>query len=161
MKALRTFLLLALIGFTVALAAQVIKSERYVQIWQNRVASLEHHEAQVAQITACQEYSGACLEATRMLAVENGLLCERDAKMTLYVAALQEENTKLKGVVAEGVEKMQEMLEENSELHREINNLSYKIRCLEQALEAASKPPEPTVDSIKNDILDILSSYIK
>jgi small-conductance mechanosensitive channel len=150
-----------LLGSLIGMSAQVVKTEMYVRVWESRVQSLDEMERQQHELAVSQEYGARAVEAVRMLAVENGLLCERDAKAQKYVLAMEEENAKLKAALNESVDKMVELLEENSNLHQEIINLSYKVRCLEQALEAASKPPEPTVDSIKNDILDILSSYFQ
>ena len=155
MKTVRTLLVMFLLGFTISLTFQVAKSERYADVWRDRVASLEQREADIETIENAQEYGGRAVEAVRMLAVENGLLCERDAKLTLYVAAMEEENAKLKASVSESVERMQARLEENNELHQEINNLSYKIRCLEQALEAVEVKQPADVDEIKDDILEI------
>ena len=147
------------IGFTVSLTYQTVKTERYVHMWQTRVASLEHQEAQQLRVEYAQEYTRDLFDAARTIANENGLLCERDHKMTLYVAALQEENAKLKASLCESVEHLEVVLAENGELHQEISNLSYRIQYLEEALKYKPKPDEgDDLDEIRNDVLDILKA---
>lgn len=146
---LRSAFICFLIGFSVIVTIQMCKTEHYVRVWQNRVASLEQREADIGYIETAQDYGRLAVESCRMLALENGLLCEREAKMTSVVAALQEENTKLKGAIAESVENMQAMLDENNDLHREINRLNFHVEVLENSLEKTQAALEAATEAIE------------
>jgi len=156
MKTLKTLGFLFLAFSALALSVQVMKTEAYVQLWETRVASVEQREKDVATMLECQDYSNRVVEAVRMLAVENGLLCERDAKMQKYVLAMEEENAKLKAALDQSVEKMSELLEENSELMSEVQNLKWQISILEDTVETL-KDRGPTLDDIKESILELFT----
>jgi hypothetical protein len=147
------------LGVLIGLTTQAVKTEVYVQLWQRRVAGLEQVQDQLHNTAVAQEYGTRAVEAIRMMAIENGLLCERDAKMQKYVLTMEEENTKLKAALNESVDKMVELIEENSDLHEEINYLSYKVECLEKALDATSPPaPEPTDPRDNNPFITFLDT---
>jgi uncharacterized coiled-coil DUF342 family protein len=157
MNLLKGLLVVFLLGFTIAMSAQVVKTEVYVRLWENRVESLEHHEELAANIQFAQQYGQEVLAVARQLATENGLMAERDHKMTLYVAALEEESNRQKASLCEAVEKIQSLMKENNELHDEVFNLSYKVRCLEQALEAVSEPKaEAPPTNLFQDTINII-----
>jgi|GEM_PF-3064017 len=125
------------------------------KVWSDRVkASGQMQQYQRDSLKAI-EFGHTCLAACRSLATENGLLCERDAKMTKYVAAMEEENARLKAVVAESVDRIEAELEQNNDLHDEISNLKYKIQCLEDALKAVNEKEKPEDwGEILNDIIN-------
>ena len=136
----------------------VYRSEMAFINWQERVESVEQVEQVNMQILRAQEYNREVMSAVAMLATENGLLCEREQKTTLYVAGLDEENAKLKAALAESVENLEMQIEELNLLHNEVSRLRYKVQTLEAALELATPTPAPeqSVNDVKNDLLDIL-----
>ena len=133
----------------VILSTYVIRTEVFVHAWQDRVASVDFRQSEVNKLAVAQEYGRTAMSSCRMLAVENGLLCERDAKMTKYVAAMEEENTKLKASLAESVEHLQALIKDNNGLHDEVNQLGYKIQCLEQALTSTKAALKAALDTLK------------
>lgn len=117
-----------LFGYAVVLTFMVVKTEAYARLWKQRA-----YDAVLTRYA--QEQNKVALEAVRMLAVENGLLCEREAKATKFVLSMEEENIKLKGALAESVENMEALIKENNKLNNEIINLRYRIQCLEKAFQ--------------------------
>ena len=140
MKVIRTYvgmlLLLLIVGASTAMFAQLAKTELYVKTWEDRVEAVEYQEQQVSATLMSQQYCQRLLEAIKMLAVENGLLCEREAKLTQYVAIMEEENTKLKAALSESVDRLETAITETENLYETIDNLKYRIQCLEKALNA-------------------------
>jgi hypothetical protein len=108
--------------------------------WQQRVESVESIKELHTQVAVAQQYTDSLFEATKMLANENGLLCERDAKAMRYVTALEAANLRLKTALKESVESLQTQIEANNELHAEIEMLYYRISMLELALDFMNPP---------------------
>ena len=154
--ALRAFLMIVLCGLLIIGGYYIVSTEVHVFTWQRRVASIKYQEQKILDIRSAQEYSRHLFEAARMMAIENSLLCERDAKMTEFVAALGEENTRLKASVDESITRMESLLEENNELYREIGRLKFQVQCLEKALDFMPTSAEP--EDIKEDLLDLFDT---
>ena len=114
------------------------------------MATRQHPDEVLDRKRQALEYSAELFEAARMLAVENGLLCGRDGKSMGFVAALEEENARLKGALNESVEHVETVLTENNTLHQEISNLTYRLRALERAMEALTKatPAEEVINQL-------------
>jgi hypothetical protein len=125
-------LLLGICGGLIYDAANI---EYRVHMWDKRVRSAEQFEEQAKMVCYAQKYGEHCLDAVRSLALENGLLCEREAKTVLYVAGMEEENMRLKGSLAEAVARLQSQVEEINDLNDEVYRLEYKVAVLEAALE--------------------------
>ena len=136
-------LLLALVVTTACLSLQ---TEMHAERWTNRVTSLGEVEQLNRELLQAFQYTQCSLDATRMLANENGILCEREAKVTLVLAGLEEENLTLKNSLNEAVGKLELQLSQINVLMDINDRLRYKIDCLETALEAiedAEEEPAP------------------
>lgn len=159
MKKFLVFVVVLLAGVNAGLIYEIFGTEYRAITWERRVNSAEVLEEQKCDALRSIEYGQDCLGVARMLATENGLLCERDAKLTLYVAGVEEENMRLKAVVADGVDRMESMLQENNQLHEELDRTYYRIQCLEKALEFMPTPAtEEDLDDIKDDVLEIFET---
>ena len=142
MKRFEFWAILLLVCIVSGLAAQLFMQEVHVQRWEEAVTTAERIERQNNQLAMAQIYGDKLAEACRMLTVENGILTERDQKLSKYVAAVEEEDMYLRNALKEAVEGLEEQRQELSELYDENNDLQFKIRCLERALEVAEKVVE-------------------
>lgn len=156
MKKFQLFVILALLGCVAGLVYDIVNIESRRAQWEEHVQSAESWARLNEQVMYSQMYSRDCLEAVRMLANENGILCAREVKMTAYVTAMEEENTKLKNSLKESVENLERQIAEINQLHEELSRAHYRLEVLEAALKLVPTPAEePTLDDIKDDILGI------
>ncbi|RLB67981.1 MAG: hypothetical protein DRH04_07305 [Deltaproteobacteria bacterium] len=153
MKGLKTILVILLVGLLLGSVAYILQTEALVQVWEARVRDADSYFQMVETVEHAQRYSKDLQDALRVMANENGLLCERDAKMVKVVAVYDEENQRLKAALKEAIEKLQDQQKELNEVYDEIGRLQYKIQCLEKALELIPTPADPDTD-VSTDPLD-------
>ena len=145
------FLLAALLA---VMTAQLSCTDFQAAAWERRAESVDRLEDLNRDIVRSYNFSQLALEATRMLAVENGLLCEREAKLTQVVAGVEEENRSLKSSLDESVSRLQTQVEEINRLIDENTRLSWKVLCLESALEAVNRIVEKDEVEEKEEVTD-------
>lgn len=156
MRNLLVFICFLLIGISATLAVFVYDTERHADRWNERITSLARVEQLNADVSRSQYYSGQLMEAAKSLALENGLLCERDAKMVQVVSEFEIENRALKESLAEAVGMLEEqsdqidaLLDENAELEYKNESLRNQVETLESAIDKlkaaidALQPVEP------------------
>lgn len=155
-RLLLTLMGCALVGASVYIA---VDTETRAARWQQRVNSAESIEATNLMILRSQDYSNLLMESLRVMANENGLLCERDAKAMDVMLALEEANAKLKAALAEATNLMQGQLAENDRLMEELDRAYYRIMLLERTVDSLTPQPTPAddLDDIKDDLLDIFT----
>ena len=136
MRGLLGFVCLLLVGMCAAMAHFTVQTEMHATRWSQRVNSLEHVEALNRDLLMAQEYSQLALEATKMLALENGLLCEREQKVSQAYGILEAENRALKASLAEAVGRLENQVEQINELIEENESLTWRCETLERALKA-------------------------
>ena len=148
----KVLVILCVVAASVALTEGyvIVKTEAQVRTWESRVESATYLEGVSADILKAQDYSERLFESVQTLARENGILCERDKKAQSYIVSLEEENARLKSVVAESVEKMQTMLDSENALKEDIDRLNYKIEVLEKALKLIPTPADPDATPIND-----------
>jgi hypothetical protein len=112
-------------------------NEASVQRWQRRVATADAVIAWNEEIAFANEYAQNCYEAVRMLATENGLLCEREAATVKTIAAFEEESLKLKSSLDDAVDRLQKQEKTINDLIEENENLTWKIEVLESNKKAS------------------------
>lgn len=156
MRGLLGFICLLLIGVIVGMCLYVGDNEihyrRAVQI--ERVAKLNQ------EVTQAQEYSRLAIEATKMLAVENGLLVEREQKIVAAYAAMEEENRALKRSLNEAVDRLESQVEQINELIETNENLSWRVEVLQKALDSVSEQKKQELvkdagDTLLNNVCDL------
>jgi len=146
MRGLYGMICLLLVGLVAGMAIFIGDNEMHAARWNNRVEKIEYMETLNQDLLRSQEYSFMLMEATRMLANENGILCERDAKTVQQVAVFDEENRLLKSSLVEATGKIEEMLVDLNELIDENEALRYKNKVLEQSLEVLTTAREKAAD---------------
>ena len=149
MKGTMGFICFALIGICVGTTYIAVDVETRAARWQAYHESNQFLEKQNEKLLEANMYSQRLMEAVRMLANENGLLCEREAKMVQIVAEFEEENRRLKASLNEAVDMLQEQQDEMNRLHETIERLRYKVKVLENALESKKGSIDKTTDVIK------------
>jgi chromosome segregation ATPase len=141
MRSLMAFVCFLLIGVCVGTSYIAIDTETRAVRWKQNIESVEYIQDLNCQILQAHDYSERLLEAVRMLANENGILCERDAAMVKVVAEYEEENTRLKSSLKEAVTTMQSQQQELNALYEQVERLKYKVQVLEKALENVDFDP--------------------
>lgn len=161
MNLFKTLVILLLLGMVAGLGYNAINIETRAMIWEARIESAEEVEDVNMEILKAHEYSDRCLEAVRMLANENGILCEREVKMVKYLQGVEEENARLKVSLKEAVSRLQEQIEEINNLHQNVFMLEYKVKTLEQALNALPDTEPPMTYGTKHisiyEVLEIVN----
>ena len=137
MKTICAFIFLLCV--TATCSFHIARIESQVYRWNSSVTRAEHIEDIINKVRDAQEYSSSLLEATRMLANENGILCERDARAVRVVRMFEEENQKLKVSLNESVDRLVAQQQEIEDLYNEKYLLEYKIQSLERALQLLPK----------------------
>lgn len=153
MKGTTNFLCLLLIGLTAAMGYYSFQTEMHAQRWTKQASALQRVEILNATIAKSHDLNQDMHEAIRMLVAENGLLCERDAKMTQVVAEFEAENRALKNSLAEAVDNLEDQRNQINNLIRENNNLKWKVSTLEEAIE---RIPEPKSEGIMKSARDVV-----
>lgn len=136
MRGLTGFACLLLLGICAGLAHFTVQTEMHAARWAARASQLEHVEELNRDLLQAQEYSQLALEATKMLALENGLLCEREAKVAQAYSIIEAENRSLKASLAESVERLEDQIEQINSLIQENEQLTWRNQTLERALKA-------------------------
>ena len=132
-----------LFAMTAASVYTAIDTEQRAYRWDQYTAGAQYTWEVVTEIRNAQDYNRECLSAVKSLAVENGLLSEREAKMVEVVNVYEEQNTLLKKSLQEAVSKLKEQQDELNKLYDEIGRLQYKIEVLERALDLVPTPADP------------------
>jgi len=149
---MRGVIALLLIGIIVILGTIALDTEARATRWERRVAKVQCLEQLNRDILRSQEYSSNLLESVRMLANENGILCEREAAHLQVIAGVEEENTRLGVSLDESIVRLQEYEEQVNDLIDEAERSAWRISQLEETIEtledalAALEPktePEP------------------
>lgn len=156
MKRFQLVIVTLLIGCVAGLAYRAVKIETEVARWRLNVKSAEALAAINERVLDAHIFSRDITEACRMLANENGILCEREVKMTKYVTAVEDENTRLKGALKEAVVKLEDQRDEINQLHNELEKAYSRMDVLERAL--GIRPHE--ADDVKNELLDIFDTVV-
>lgn len=139
MKGMTGFICFSLIGICAGLAYEAANPHIQATMWERRVERLEKVEKLNNDLLYAQAYARDCFEAVRMLAVENGLLCEREAKMVQAMTIREEENRALKASLSEAVERLQEQTKQINELMEANSKLKWQVKTLEEALGVVEK----------------------
>jgi len=158
MRGLLGFICLLLVGCVAGLALYVGDNEVHYR----RATQLQRIEALNLQVRAAQEYSQWTVEATKMLAVENGLLVEREQKLTLAYAMIEEENRALKRSLAEAVDTLEEQVEQINELIDSNESLSWQVEVLQSAIDSMSaNKKEEIIKDVGDTVLDNINDLGK
>ena len=165
MRSLLGFICLLLIGLTACMACMLARPELNGRRWEQRVVQANKMEKLNRDVRAAFQYSKTMNEAVRMLVVENGLLCERDLKLTQAYLQLEEENRSLKVSLSDAVKKLAEqsadinkLIEENEKLTWRSGLLERQVNVLEKALEQAVEP-QAIDDALKQGILTGIKTF--
>jgi hypothetical protein len=110
--------------------------------WQARIDVVQEMHDLNRDVRDSQIYAASLYEAVRMLANENGILCEREKAVTEVVMGLEQENLRLSVSLDEAVDRLQEDAEQINELIDSNNRLRYQLEVLERALEAIETAAE-------------------
>ena len=125
----------ALIIMNVFMGMSVATVEVCAERWHKRVASYNQVQELNRKVLYANEYSQGLAEAVRMLALENGILCERDKAATEVVMQYEEESRRLKMSLAEACKRLEEQTVQINELTDEIEDLRWQVGTLEKILD--------------------------
>lgn len=125
----------ALIGMNVLMGMSVATVEVCAERWHERVASYNQVQELNRKARYANEYSQGLAEAVRMLASENGILCERDKAATEVVVQYEEESRRLKMSLAEACKRLEEQIVQINELTDEVEELRWQVGTLEKILD--------------------------
>ena len=117
------------------LGVLVIDVETRAARWQARVDLVQEMQGLNQDILKSQRYSNKLLEAVRMLASENGILCERERAVTGVVMSLEEENLRLSLSLDEAIQRLKEDDVRINELLDANERLQYQLETLERAFD--------------------------
>lgn len=134
MKGLLIFICVALLGCCIGLAHFTAQTEMHAARWTERMVALEHVESLNMDLVRAMEYSELSVDAVRMLAHENVIMCQRDAKMVEVVAVFEEENRALKNSLSEAVTRLEEQLEQINDLFGENDDLYWEIDTMQNTI---------------------------
>jgi predicted RNase H-like nuclease (RuvC/YqgF family) len=132
----------ALIGMNVLMGMSVATVEVSAERWHKRVASYNQVQELNREVRYANEYSQGLADAVRMLALENGILCERDKAATEVVVQYEEESRRLKMSLAEACKRLEEQVGQINDLTDEVEDLRWQVDTLEKALDKV-KAAEP------------------
>lgn len=159
MKGLLGFACLLLLGICAGLAHFTVQTEMHAERWAQRAAAIEHVESLNQDLLLAQEYSQTALEATKMLALENGLLCEREAKVSEAYSIIEQENRSLKASLSESVERLEDQIKQINSLMEENGTLKWKVSTLERALKAVEDQKKE--DAIKEASKNVVGNLME
>lgn len=119
-----------------------IQAER----WERRATCADGIATINAQIYESHRYSKTLMESLRVVTNENGILCERDAISVRTIAAMEEENQRLKMSLKETCDMLLESINANEELHRDLDGLRWQVQQLQHVItELTRNVPTPAV----------------
>ena len=127
--------IMALIAMNVIMGMSVATVEVCAGRWGNRVDSLRRVEDLNRKILYANEYSQGLAEAVRMLALENGILCERDKAATEVVVQYEEESRRLKMSLGDACKRLEEQNVQINELIDKVEELRWQVGVLENAFD--------------------------
>ena len=128
--------ILALIAMNVIMGSNIAIVEVCAERWSKRLNSVQQVQELNMEILRAHEYSENLVEAVRMLASENGLLCERNKAATEVVIQYEEESRRLKMSLGEACKRLKEQLELINELIDEVESLRWQVETLEDILNS-------------------------
>jgi chromosome segregation ATPase len=132
---MRGIIALLLVAIMVCLGAITLDTEVRAARWERRVERVETLRQLNCDILRAQEYSGNLMESVRMLANENGILCEREAALLTVISGVEEENNRLGVSLDESIKRLQEYEKQVNELIDEAERASWRISQLENTIE--------------------------
>ncbi len=127
--------IIALIAMNVLMGMSVATVEVCAGRWSKRVDSLRQVQELNRKVLYANEYSQGLAEAVRMLALENGILCERDKAATEVVVQYEEESRKLKMSLGDACKRLEEQLGQINKLIDEVEDLTWQVGVLEDAFD--------------------------
>lgn len=134
-KTLYGFCVVALVAMNVVMAIGVANTEVCASRWADRVTSFQATRELNQELLLAHEYSENLIESVRMLALENGILCERDKAATEIVVQYEEDNRRLRMSLAEACKRLEEQVVQINELTDEVEGLRWQVKTLEKALD--------------------------
>jgi hypothetical protein len=146
MKKLLVFSVLALIGLNIGMAFNVANTEICAERWNDRVNAIEHVRGLNLEILKAHAYSESLIESVRMLALENGLLCERNKAAAEVAVQYEEESRRLKMSLAEACKRLEKQIQQINKLVDEVERLTWQVETLEKVLDEVTEEnyePEP------------------
>jgi hypothetical protein len=158
MKRFQLFVIVLLGGCVAGLAYNAASIEYRVRVWESRVRSAKALADINEGILGAASYSRELMEAVRMLANENGILCEREAKTVKYVASIEDESARLKESLKESVEAIQAQTEKIDDLTTELATANFRVRVLETAMKSVDPSYVPISAEPVNSFLDTLKN---
>jgi len=138
-----------LLGCVAGFTYNTLNIETQVRRWKSHVESAEALSNLNSKILDAHMFSKEVMEAVRMLANENGILCERELKMTQYVANVEEENERLKNALKEAVITLEGQRVEINQLHDELSKAYFRLEVLEKALKLSPTEANPAKQEIQ------------
>lgn len=160
MKGFLTFICLLLVGCCVGIGMMAADTEMHAARWSRHIESAQFMEDVNEDIAQAHIYSERCLEAVRMLANENGLLCERESKLTIVVAQMEEENRALKASLSDAVGRLENQNKQINELIDQNQRLIWQIQQLERTLELIENRQPPTPDTVPPEIAALIQDVV-
>jgi len=145
-KSFCAFCILALLAMNITMAVGVANTEWCAARWAERVSSYEEVRQLNRELYVSNQYSSHLVEGVRMLAVENGLLCERDIAAAKVVMQYEEENRRLKTSLGDACKRLEEQIDQINTLMDEVENLRWQIKVLEDAIARSNEEEPPATD---------------
>jgi len=142
MKTLRGSFIWVLIIMNIVMGVNVVNTEVCAYRWTERVNSVQKAQELNMEIRRAHEYSESLVEAVRMLALENGILCERDKVATEVVVQYEEESRRLKMSLGDACKRLEEQIEQINKLFDEVDALTWQVKTLERALDKVNAAAE-------------------
>jgi hypothetical protein len=127
--------IVALLAMNVTMALNVANTEMCAERWNERVTSFEKVRELNLELLAAHRYSENLTESVRMLALENGILCERDKAATEVVVQYEEDSRRLRMSLAEACKRLEEQITQINDLTDEIEDLRWQVGTLEKVLD--------------------------
>jgi len=134
-KTLYMACVVALIAMNIIMAVSVANTDVCAARWTARVNSFQQARELNQELLLAHEYSENLIESVRMLALENGILCERDKAATEVVVQYEEESRRLKMSLNEACKRLEEQTVQINELTDESERLGWQIEILENILD--------------------------
>ncbi|MHC4302549.1 MAG: hypothetical protein ACYS7Y_35260 [Planctomycetota bacterium] len=151
MRGLYAFICFLLIGICAGTSYYAVNTEAQAERWLRRTASYENVRQLNLEILRANEYSELLMSSVRMLANENGILCERDAASMLVVSEYEGENRRLALALDEACDRLQSQQEEIDDLIDENDDLRWRLETLEAELAWLLDVTEEETDDVQSD----------